>query len=150
MKRYIVATDGGVAPSNPGPGTIAYIVRSYLDGHLVAENTCVAHLAPPDTTNNVCELFAIYACLETNGWDRGAEVEIITDSLNAYSWLRGEYQMNDPHIREMVQRIWTVVDTLGIVVTWRHVRGHTARPGTLPEILNTKCDDMIRALRMEA
>jgi ribonuclease HI len=147
MRRHIIATDGGVAPGNPGPGTIAFVVRTYEDNRMVSETRHVEHIG--DTTNNVAELYAIYSALHMPVYTENNRVEVITDSLNAYSWLTGAYRINEDRIRNLVRQIESIINRSGASVEWRHVRGH--QTGTLDweAKLNTACDDMIRSFRME-
>lgn len=147
MRRHVIATDGGVAPSNPGPGTIAFIVRTYEDDRLLSETRHVEHIG--ETTNNVAELYAIYSALHMPVYVGRNTVEVITDSLNAYSWLTGAFRINDDRVLNLVVQIRAVIDRTHASVTWRHVRGHQTGVLDGEATLNKRCDDMIRAFRME-
>jgi ribonuclease HI len=159
MITYVLATDGGCAPTNPGPGTIAYVLEEVDDeapGRSWMRETHVEDLGW--STNNRAELTAILIGLRrvhalrfstVEGGNGPAFVTVLSDSQNAIGWSSGSFRINDPALRQVVQDINWAIEAYHLVVRWQYVNGHS-QGQTWEERLNVTCDALIREHRKGA
>jgi ribonuclease HI len=126
MNMTTVYTDGGAAPSNPGPGGYAAVLASGEEyfGYV------------PHATNNVCEILGLIFALEKTS---GA-LHVVADS----SYLIGG--ASRLHKRKANLKLWTRLDVLlhGRHVTFEKVDRNGGCPG------NERADELCgvaRALR---
>ncbi|MDX1386710.1 MAG: ribonuclease HI family protein [bacterium] len=100
----ILYADGG-ARGNPGPaGAGAYLT----DG----EGRCLGEIQKflGETTNNVAEYSALILGLEAAQKHRPKKIRIFMDSQLVIRQLEGEYQVKQPHLKELHQRALTLLD----------------------------------------
>ena len=154
MIRFVLATDGGCAPKNPGDGHIAYILRAYDDDNNLISETCTVEYIGP-SSNNRAEIIAIFSALSmldvinaTVQQPYDKNVVLYSDSLNAINWITGEFRINDPYIEMLVRQVQELIAGLRFTVTFSHVYGHQMGTNISEGAkLNLRCDTLIRDLR---
>lgn len=100
----ILYADGG-ARGNPGPaGAGAYLT----DG----QGQCVGEIQKylGETTNNVAEYSALILGLEAAQKHRPEKLSVYMDSQLVIRQLQGEYQVKQPHLKELHQKALTLLD----------------------------------------
>ena len=94
----IIHFDGGARPSNPGPAAIGYTIEAEDwsdDGS--------AHLGT--ATNNEAEYHALIRALELALEKECTEVEVRGDSQLVVKQVKGDWQTNEQHLRELRDRV---------------------------------------------
>ena len=125
MKQVMAFTDGSVQ-GNPGPAGWAALV----DGVLYSDS--VGH-----ATNNEAEMLAImYAVMYAPSRCR---LFIHTDSKLAIGWLSKSFGMRNKDLIRIAKAYFVIIKAKGIVVTFKHVKGHSGDPG------NTRVDRAAKA-----
>lgn len=132
MKQIELYTDGGCAPTNPGPGACAYaiVIDNELQKHSI--------FTSPDSTSNIMELTAIIKgltkCKEL--YDQ-QHIQVYTDSqyveqgLNTWSenWKKNGWK-NGKGKPIANQALWfellALRDSMNITCTW--VKAHNGNP----------------------
>lgn len=122
---YQVFSDGGCAPTNPGPGGYAALVRSMRGDREVAGGE-------KHTTNNRMELRAVIEALRSIPGD--SLVHVTTDSTyvkNGYTLWMPRWKMNGwrNNRREPVKNddLWRALDVEVLRhtdVVWKWIKGH--------------------------
>ena len=142
--HIVVYTDGGCAPTNPGPGGWAAILRS---GEYVKE----LKGGEASSTNNRMELMAAISALEA--LKKPAIVDLTTDSQYVrqgitswiHNWKRNGWRTSDKKPVKNVD-LWQRLDAAAARhdVSWIWVRGHSGHPE------NERADALARARIAEA
>jgi ribonuclease HI len=142
-QRVIIYTDGGCAPTNPGPGGWAAIL-------IKGEHRKELKGGEPMTTNNRMELTAAISALEA--LKRPCVVEMHTDSqyvrdgITKYiaNWKRNGWRTAS---REPVknQDLWQRLEAARAVhtVRWHWIRGHSGNE------FNERADQLVHEAREE-
>ena len=141
--HVVIYTDGGCAPTNPGPGGWAAILRS---GQHVKELKGGERL----TTNNRMELMAAISALEA--LKRHAHVDMhidsqyVRDGITKYinTWKKNGWRTA---AKEPVknQDLWQRLDAARShhTVRWHWVKGHSG------DAFNDRADELVREARDE-
>lgn len=152
MVQFILATDAGVFPKNPGPAQIAYVIRAYDNDTLVLESSHVQQIGIAGI--NIGELRAIEEGLSMTRYhmamidgEYSRTVKVITDSKNVINWMTGEFQIRDANIGKAVGFIEMIIVAGDLHVEWLYQPGHSSPMLSEAAFLNCKCDEMIRELR---
>ena len=103
----------GACKGNPGPGGWAFM----FEGEEPVFGS-IAH-----TTNNTMEVYAIQRALEHA--PVGETVIVHSDSRVAIGWMTGKYRVNCAHIRPVVDIAHTIIEAMGLRVSYKHVPGHS-------------------------
>lgn len=142
-QRVIVYTDGGCAPTNPGPGGwAAILVRGTKEKEIKGGEL--------NTTNNRMELMAAISALEAI--KPGSEVDIHTDSqyvregITKYinNWKRNGWRTASKQPvknQDLWQRLEAARDAH--TVHWHWVKGHSGHE------FNDRADQLVRDARDE-
>ena len=106
----IVYTDGA-CKGNPGPGGWATLMNNtlYCGGM-------------PYTTNNAMEAYAILAAVGEA--DKGASLQIRTDSRLCIGWYADNWKCKNPVIKGYIKRFREICRDDNITVEFRWVKGH--------------------------
>jgi ribonuclease HI len=139
--NVIIYTDGGCAPSNPGPGGWAAILIK--GGHKKELKG-----GEPHTTNNRMELMAAISALEALKQpcvvDMHTDSQYVRDGITKYinNWKRNGWRTA---AKEPVknQDLWQRLETARDVHTvhWHWVKGHSGNE------LNDRADELVREAR---
>lgn len=98
--------DGGARP-NPGPAAIGYVVGVDED-RPVEGNQFIG-----EATNNEAEYKALIAALEAALDEGRADVDVEGDSQLIVNQVNGEWQVNEPHLRRLRDRVQELADEFG-------------------------------------
>jgi ribonuclease HI len=142
-QRVIVYTDGGCAPTNPGPGGwAAILIRGTQEKEIKGGELT--------TTNNRMELMAAISALEAI--KPGSEVEIHTDSqyvregITKYikNWKRNGWRTASKQPVKN-QDLWQRLEAAcaAHTVHWHWVKGHSGHE------FNDRADQLVREARDE-
>ena len=141
--HVVVYTDGGCAPTNPGPGGWAAILRS--GAHMKELKG-----GEPMSTNNRMELMAAIAALEAlkrpSIVDMNIDSQYVRDGITKYinNWKRNGWRTasKDPVKNK---DLWERLDTARNVhtVRWHWVKGHAG------DELNERADALVHEAREE-
>ena len=141
--HVIVYTDGGCAPTNPGPGGWAAILRS-------GEHMKELKGGEPTSTNNRMELMAAIAALEAlkrpSIVDMNIDSQYVRDGITKYinNWKRNGWRTasKDP-VKN--QDLWQRLDAARNVhtVRWHWVKGHSGDHDT------ERADALVQEARAE-
>jgi ribonuclease HI len=141
--HVIVYTDGGCAPTNPGPGGWAAILRS-------GEHMRELKGSEPTSTNNRMELMAAIAALEAlkgpSIVDMNIDSQYVRDGITKYinNWKRNGWRTasKDP-VKN--QDLWQRLDGARSVhtVRWHWVKGHSG------DHYNERADELVHEARAE-
>lgn len=121
MSNVFVYTDGG-ARGNPGPAALGVYIEDDNGSPLFSLGKKIG-----ETTNNIAEYSAILEALNwlvENKLTLGNECKInfYMDSLLAYSHIKKLYKIKNEKLREIILSIWEKEKTLGLTVSYNHVR----------------------------
>ena len=140
-QRVVIYTDGGCAPTNPGPGGWAAILRS---GQHMKE----LKGGEPLSTNNRMELMAAISGLEAlkgpSEVDMHIDSQYVRDGITKYinNWKRNGWRTA---AREPVknQDLWQRLDAARDrhTVRWHWVKGHSG------DQFNDRADELVREAR---
>ena len=143
LPHVIVYTDGGCAPTNPGPGGWAAILRS-------GEHMKELKGGEPASTNNRMELMAAIAALEAlkrpSVVDMNFDSQYVRDGITKYinNWKRNGWRTasKDP-VKN--QDLWARLDAARGVhtVRWHWVKGHSG------DHYNERADELVHEARAE-
>jgi ribonuclease HI len=141
--HVVIYTDGGCAPTNPGPGGWAAILRS---GKHMKE----LKGGEPMSTNNRMELTAAISGLEAlkqpSQVDMHIDSQYVRDGITKYinNWKRNGWRTAS---KEPVknQDLWQRLDAARNLhtVRWHWVRGHSG------DEFNERADELVREARAE-
>lgn len=141
--HVVVYTDGGCAPTNPGPGGWAAILRS--GGHMKELKG-----GEPLSTNNRMELMAAIAALEAlrrpSLVDMNIDSQYVRDGITKYivNWKKNGWRTSS---KEPVKNkdLWERLDAArnAHTVRWHWVKGHSG------DELNERADELVREARDE-
>ena len=141
--HIVVYTDGGCAPTNPGPGGWAAILRS-------GEHTKELKGAEATSTNNRMELMAAIAALEAlkrpSIVDMNIDSQYVRDGITKYinNWKRNGWRTasKDP-VKN--QDLWERLDAARNLhtVRWHWVKGHSG------DHYNERADALVHEARAE-
>jgi len=140
-RHVVIYTDGGCAPTNPGPGGWAAILRS---GKHMKE----LKGGEPLSTNNRMELMAAISALEAlkqpSQVDMHIDSQYVRDGITKYinNWKKNGWRTAS---KEPVknQDLWQRLDAARNLhtVRWHWVRGHSG------DELNERADELVREAR---
>jgi ribonuclease HI len=140
-KRVVIYTDGGCAPTNPGPGGWAAILRS--GAHMKELKG-----GEPMSTNNRMELTAAISGLEAlkapSDVDMHIDSQYVRDGITKYinNWKKNGWRTA---AKEPVknQDLWQRLDAARgrHTVHWHWVRGHSG------DQFNDRADELVREAR---
>jgi len=141
--HVVVYTDGGCAPTNPGPGGWAAILRS-------GEHLKELKGGEPTSTNNRMELMAAIAALEAlkrpSIVDMNIDSQYVRDGITKYinNWKRNGWRTasKDP-VKN--QDLWERLDAARDLhtVRWHWVKGHSG------DYYNERADALVHEARAE-
>jgi ribonuclease HI len=141
--HVVIYTDGGCAPTNPGPGGWAAILRS--GSHLKELKG-----GEPMTTNNRMELMAAISALEAlkrpSHVDMHIDSQYVRDGITKYitNWKKNGWRTasKDP-VKN--QDLWERLDDARSLhtVRWHWVKGHSG------DQFNDRADELVREARGE-
>jgi len=141
--HVVVYTDGGCAPTNPGPGGWAAILRS-------GEHLKELKGGEPTSTNNRMELMAAIAALEAlkrpSIVDMNIDSQYVRDGITKYinNWKRNGWRTasKDP-VKN--QDLWERLDAARNLhtVRWHWVKGHAG------DHYNERADALVHEARAE-
>ena len=141
--HVVIYTDGGCAPTNPGPGGWAAILRS--GSHLKEFKG-----GEPMTTNNRMELMAAISALEAlkrpSQVDMHIDSQYVRDGITKYinNWKKNGWRTasKDP-VKN--QDLWERLDDARSLhtVRWHWVKGHSG------DEFNERADELVREARDE-
>ena len=141
--HVVIYTDGGCAPTNPGPGGWAAILRS--GSHLKELKG-----GEPMTTNNRMELMAAISALEAlkrpSQVDMHIDSQYVRDGITKYinNWKKNGWRTasKDP-VKN--QDLWERLDDARSLhtVRWHWVKGHSG------DEFNERADELVREARGE-
>jgi ribonuclease HI len=141
--HVVIYTDGGCAPTNPGPGGWAAILRS-------GEHLKEFKGGDPMTTNNRMELMAAISALEAlkrpSQVDMHIDSQYVRDGITKYinNWKKNGWRTasKDP-VKN--QDLWERLDDARSLhtVRWHWVKGHSG------DELNERADELVREARDE-
>ena len=99
----VIHFDGGARPSNPGPAAIGYTIeaKDWSDGGS-------DHLGK--ATNNEAEYRALIRGLEVASKQGCTEVKARGDSQLVVRQVTGDWQTNEPRLRELRDRVQELVE----------------------------------------
>jgi ribonuclease HI len=143
QQHVVVYTDGGCAPTNPGPGGWAAILTR-------GDHQKELKGGEPHTTNNRMELMAAISALEfltrRSSVDIHTDSQYVRDGITKYinNWKRNGWRTA---AKEPVKNIdlWQRLDAAlqAHIVRWHWVKGHSG------DELNERADVLVREARDE-
>lgn len=95
--------DGGARP-NPGPAAIGYVIGASND-QWIEGNRSIGK-----ATNNEAEYKALIAALETALEKEYADVDVQGDSQLVVKQVRGDWQVNESHLRRLRDQVQELAD----------------------------------------
>lgn len=132
MKIIEIYTDGGCAPSNPGPGACAYAI---VDNNMLIRSESFRF---PESTNNIMELTAVIKALEyCIRHHKDHDLYLYTDSQYVQKgmtewgikWKEKRWRNSSGRLvanKEYWEQILELQSKLKITPQW--VRGHSGNP----------------------
>jgi ribonuclease HI len=127
--KYLFQADGG-SRGNPGPAASGAVLfkKHGLDWREI--DTATKYLGRQ--TNNVAEYTAIIIGLEMAQKHGVTELRVELDSELAVRQLTGVYKIKQPHLRELAEEVWALVEEFE-EVDFHHIRREK----------NTRADELV-------
>lgn len=120
--EYRIHTDGG-SRGNPGEGAVGVVIEQIVNSTSQLVTRFGKRIGV--VTNNEAEYQAvIYALEESKLLARKspiAHVNFFLDSLLVVSQLNGLWKVKQPHIRELLLRVRSLEQEIGIPTTYSHI-----------------------------
>lgn len=139
--HVVIYTDGGCAPTNPGPGGWAAIL-------LLGDHKKELKGGEPTSTNNRMELTAAISALEALKWpclvDLHTDSQYLRDGITRYidNWKRNGWRT---YAKAPVKNVdlWRRLDAAAQphTVNWRWVKGHSG------DHYNDRADELVHEAR---
>lgn len=135
MEEYAVYTDGG-ARGNPGPAACAFVVKNTTGEEIHSAGFYIG-----ETTNNVAEYTGVLKALQCPMLNTQCSIKFYLDSELVVRQLKGEYKIKDQKLKELYQKVQTLISNFQSPISWTHVRRE--QNARADEIVNQTLDAKI-------